>query len=62
MRYFVRASLYLSIYVYFMCLNVCVRWGRRQSTKVPQSVRQHLVRQASVTDPQGKAAYCGHEP
>ncbi|TNN76544.1 Cytosolic acyl coenzyme A thioester hydrolase [Liparis tanakae] len=36
--------------------------SRRQANQVPQSVRQHLVRQASVTAPKGEAAYCGHEP
>lgn len=39
----------------------CV-WGEAVQIQVPQSVRQHLVRQASVTAPQGKAAYCVHEP
>lgn len=42
---------------------VCVRVvGEGAGIQVPQSVRQHLVRQASVTAPRGKAAYCGHEP
>lgn len=53
----------LLIHMLTFILHACVRVvGEEARIQVPQSVRQHLVRQASVMAPQGKAAYCGHEP
>lgn len=58
---YVYYALFACIYVFVFIPCECVL-GEEASIQVPQSVRQHLVRQASVTAPQGKAAYCGHEP
>lgn len=53
----------LLIYTYIFFLHASVHVvGEDARIQVPQSVRQHFVRQASVMAPQGKAAYCGHEP
>lgn len=54
-------SLFMHSYLFHMHVCVCAL-GEEARIQVPQSVRQHLVRQASVMAPQGKAAYCGHEP
>lgn len=52
---------FLLMHSYLFHMRVFVL-GEEARIQVPQSVRQHLVRQASVMAPQGKAAYCGHEP
>lgn len=49
-------------YAFIFFPHACMCIGEEARIQVPQSVRQHLVRQASVIAPQGKAAYCVHKP
>lgn len=59
--YALYACVFVFMHSYSHTCEICVL-GEEASIQVPQSVRQHLVRQDSVTPPEGKAAYCGHKP